>query len=35
VTVANWADGLVERLTSYTDIDQAGAAAERLAQQRG
>ena len=28
-------DGLITRLTSYTDIDEAGAAAERLAQERG
>jgi hypothetical protein len=28
-------DGLVERLTSYTEIDEARAAAERLAEQRG
>jgi ketosteroid isomerase-like protein len=28
-------DGLVERLTLYTDIDEARAAAERLAQERG
>jgi ketosteroid isomerase-like protein len=28
-------DGLTVRLTSYTDIDEARAAAERLAQERG
>jgi len=26
---------VIERLTSYTDIDEARAAAERLAQERG
>ena len=30
-----WVDGLVERLTTYTDIDEARAAAERLAAERG
>jgi hypothetical protein len=29
------AEGLVERYTTYTDIDEARAAAERLAQERG
>ena len=33
--VSIWADGLIERLTTYTDIDEARAAAERLAQERG
>ena len=33
--VVVWADGLVERLTIYTDIDEARAAAERLAEERG
>jgi ketosteroid isomerase-like protein len=28
-------DGLVERFTLYTDIDEARAAAERLAEERG
>ena len=28
-------DGLIVRLTSYVDIDEARAAAERLAQERG
>jgi hypothetical protein len=28
-------DGLAERLTVYTDIDQARVAAERLAEERG
>lgn len=35
VTVATWADSLIERLTFYTDPDQARAAAERLAEERG
>jgi ketosteroid isomerase-like protein len=30
-----WADGLIERLTTYTDIDEARATAERLAKGRG
>jgi hypothetical protein len=30
-----WAEGLIERFTTYTDIDGARAAAERLAQERG
>jgi ketosteroid isomerase-like protein len=34
-SVAIWADGLIERLTSYADIDEARAAAERLAAERG
>jgi hypothetical protein len=29
-----WTDGLVERVTNYTDIDAARAAAERLAVSR-
>jgi ketosteroid isomerase-like protein len=29
-----WADGLIERLTTYADIDEARAAAERLAGER-
>jgi ketosteroid isomerase-like protein len=33
--VATSADGLVERFTTYTDIDKARAAAERLAKERG
>ena len=32
--VSIWADGLIERLTTYTDIDEARAAAERLAEER-
>ena len=34
-SVSIWADGLVERQAWYADIDQARAAAERLAQERG
>ena len=34
-SITIWADGLVERLTTYTDIDEARAAARRLAQERG
>jgi ketosteroid isomerase-like protein len=30
-----WADGLIERTTAFLDLDQARAAAERLAQERG
>ncbi len=33
--VGVWADGLSGRTTAYTDIDEARAAAERLAQERG
>jgi ketosteroid isomerase-like protein len=33
--VTEWADGLTVRITVYTDIDEARAAAERLAQERG
>jgi ketosteroid isomerase-like protein len=33
--VMEWADGLIVRNTTYTDIDEARAAAERLAQERG
>jgi ketosteroid isomerase-like protein len=33
--VGVWRDGLIDRVTNYTDIDQARAAAERLAQERG
>jgi ketosteroid isomerase-like protein len=33
-SVGNWVDGLVERSTEYLDIDEARAAAERLAQER-
>jgi ketosteroid isomerase-like protein len=34
-SVGTWANGLIQRITSYTDIDQARAAAERLAEERG
>ena len=34
-SVATWANGLIERQTTYPDIDQARAAAERLADERG
>jgi ketosteroid isomerase-like protein len=30
-----WADGLIERTTAFLDIDEARAAAERLAEERG
>jgi ketosteroid isomerase-like protein len=33
--VAVWADDFIERLTTYTDIDEARAAAERLAEEPG
>lgn len=33
--VATWHDGLIERVTGYTDIDEARTAAERLARERG
>jgi ketosteroid isomerase-like protein len=33
--VMEWADGLIVRNTTYTDIDEARAAAERLAEERG
>ena len=33
--VATWHDSLIERITTYTDIDEARAAAERLAKERG
>jgi ketosteroid isomerase-like protein len=34
-TVLIWRDGLIVRSTTYIDIDQARAAAERLARERG
>jgi ketosteroid isomerase-like protein len=34
-SVSIWHNGLIERLASYTDRDQARAAAERLAEERG
>jgi ketosteroid isomerase-like protein len=33
--VGVWVDGLIVRTTYYTDIDEARAAAERLAEERG
>jgi hypothetical protein len=33
--VAIWAEGLIERVTMYSDIDEARVAAERLAGERG
>jgi ketosteroid isomerase-like protein len=32
--VSTWMDGLIQRVTTYTDIDEARAAAERLAEER-
>ena len=34
-SVATWANGLIERNTTYLDPDHARAAAERLAEERG
>jgi ketosteroid isomerase-like protein len=34
-TVSVWEDGKIARITNYTDIDEARAAAERLAADRG
>ncbi|HMD55915.1 MAG TPA: hypothetical protein VKG82_00405 [Solirubrobacteraceae bacterium] len=34
-SVAIWASGLIERFATCTDIDEARAAAERLAKKRG
>jgi hypothetical protein len=31
----DWSDGLIVRNTTYPDIDEARAAAERLAEERG
>jgi ketosteroid isomerase-like protein len=33
--VAIWRDGLIERFANYADLDEARAAAERLARERG
>ena len=33
--VATWANGLIEKQKNYQDIDEARAAAERLAAERG
>jgi hypothetical protein len=30
-----WVEGKITRFTTYTDVDEARAAAERLAQDRG
>ena len=34
-SVAEWTNGLIVRIRNYTDIDEARAAAERLAEERG
>ena len=34
-SIAIWSDGVIERETTYIDIDEARAAAERLAEERG
>src|ERR1700730_14217311 len=34
-SVIEWRDGLIDRNTTYTDIDEARTAAERLAEERG
>jgi len=34
-SVTEWADGLIARVTPYSDIDEARAAAERRAAERG
>ena len=34
-SVASWTEAVIERETGYLDIDEARAAAERLAQERG
>jgi hypothetical protein len=33
--VTTWGNGLIEQQTNYTDLDEARAAAERLAKERG
>jgi len=33
--IATWANGLIVKQTNYQDIDEARAAAERLAEERG
>jgi hypothetical protein len=33
--VIAWSDGMIERFTPYTAIDEARAAAERLAEEQG
>ena len=34
-SAVTWADGLIEWTTFYSDVDEARAAAERLAEERG
>jgi ketosteroid isomerase-like protein len=34
-SVTSWSNRLIERVTNYSDLDEARAAAERLAQERG
>jgi ketosteroid isomerase-like protein len=34
-SVVEWTEGMIDRMTNYTDIDEARAAAERLAEGRG
>jgi len=34
-SITEWADHVIVRVTAYTDIDEARAAAERLAEERG
>lgn len=34
-SVTEWTDGLIRRVTPFTDIDEARAAAKRLAEERG
>ena len=34
-SVSEWEDGKIARITNYTDMDEARAAAERLAEERG
>jgi ketosteroid isomerase-like protein len=34
-SVASWRNGLIERVTNYSDLDEARADAERLAEARG
>jgi hypothetical protein len=33
--VTKWVDGMMARITNYSDVDEARAAAERLAEERG
>jgi ketosteroid isomerase-like protein len=34
-SVVEWNEGMIERMTNYTDMDEARAAAQRLAESRG